>query len=353
MKIRTSIHWHGIWQRNTNPFDGVPGVTQCPIAPGQTFTYRFRATQYGTSWYHSHFSLQLADGLYGPVVIHGPATAEYDVDLGPVFLTDWYRKSAFILWEEHTRYGGFPVRENAVAPTGLFNGSNVFGCGEHNCVGDGDGDVKRSVTSVQKGKKYRIRLIDSSVDGWMKFTIDGHKLTVIAADFVPIEPYETDAVILTSGQRYDVVVEADQDVGNYWMRVVYQTACNGLTIDNDDIRGILRYEGADIADPTTSQWKISNSCGDEPYDKLVPYVKKTVGNAAAQKNLNVGWKYDLPELFFHWTLNSKDLTIDWSSPTDYLAYKNESVFPTESNVYEVPNKNQVRLPRLQGNVLTV
>lgn len=49
----------------------------------------------------------------------------------------------------------------------------------------------------------------------MQFSIDGHKLTVIAADLVPIVPYRTDSVILTSGQRYDVIFEANQDIGNY------------------------------------------------------------------------------------------------------------------------------------------
>lgn len=50
--------------------DGVPGVTQRPIGPGQTFKHEFDATQYGSYWYHSHFLGQIEDGLYGPVVIH-------------------------------------------------------------------------------------------------------------------------------------------------------------------------------------------------------------------------------------------------------------------------------------------
>lgn len=55
----TSIHWHGFRQLNTGHMDGVNAVTQCPIAPGEQFTYVFNATQYGTSWYHSHYSLQV------------------------------------------------------------------------------------------------------------------------------------------------------------------------------------------------------------------------------------------------------------------------------------------------------
>lgn len=67
----TSLHWHGLLQRNTSWYDGVPSVGQCPIAPGSDFTYTFRAGLYGTSWYHSHYSAQYADGLFGPMIIHG------------------------------------------------------------------------------------------------------------------------------------------------------------------------------------------------------------------------------------------------------------------------------------------
>lgn len=80
----TSIHWHGIFQEGTPFMDGVPGVSQCPIAPGNSFTYRFQADLYGTSWYHSHFSAQYSGGLYGPIVIHGPTNAVYDIDVGPI-----------------------------------------------------------------------------------------------------------------------------------------------------------------------------------------------------------------------------------------------------------------------------
>lgn len=50
----TSLHWHGLLQNETPWFDGVPGVQQCPIAPGASFTYRFRADLYGTTWWHRY-----------------------------------------------------------------------------------------------------------------------------------------------------------------------------------------------------------------------------------------------------------------------------------------------------------
>ncbi|KAJ5112878.1 hypothetical protein N7456_001412 [Penicillium angulare] len=281
--------------------------------------------------------LQLADGLYGPIVIHGPSTSNYDVDLGPVFITDWFHETAFQIWEKKTRYGGFPVRQNADPQNGLTNGTNTYPCkgsDDSACLGTGH----RSETIFEKGKKYRIRIIDAAVDGWMKFSIDGHKLIVIAADFVPIIPYETESVILTSGQRYDVIVEANQDSGNYWMRAIYQTACNELYMENDDIKGIIRYKDSpNTLDPTTGQWaSITDSCGDESYANLVPYVHKTVGGTNDQHNLDVGWFYET-DLVYHWALNTKALTIDWGKPTNLLIYKNESVLSTDYNIYEIPS----------------
>lgn len=67
----TSMHWHGLLQKETPWFDGIPAVQQCPIAPGSSFTYTFRAGLYGTGWYHSHYSSQYADGLFGPMIIYG------------------------------------------------------------------------------------------------------------------------------------------------------------------------------------------------------------------------------------------------------------------------------------------
>lgn len=78
--------------------DGVNAVSQCPIAPGDNFTYVFNATQYGTSWYHSHYSLQYADGLLGPMTIHGPSSSEYDSSLDPILIADWGHRSAFEDW---------------------------------------------------------------------------------------------------------------------------------------------------------------------------------------------------------------------------------------------------------------
>ncbi|KAJ5835442.1 hypothetical protein N7447_001468 [Penicillium robsamsonii] len=130
------------------------------------------------------------------------------------------------------------------------------------CLGTG----KHPETVIQKGKKYRLRLLAAQTDSWMKLSIDGHDLTVIAADLVPIVPDQTTSVILAS---------ANQDFGDYWIRAIYQTAWNGISIERNDIKGIIRDDGASQSDLTAKQCSsITNSCGDEPYASLVPYIKK-------------------------------------------------------------------------------
>src|SRR6266511_2865296 len=66
-----------------------------PLAPGDTKTYTFLCTQFGTSWYHSHYSAQYGDGILGAIVINGPATSNYDVDLGSMTIQDWYYATAY------------------------------------------------------------------------------------------------------------------------------------------------------------------------------------------------------------------------------------------------------------------
>jgi FtsP/CotA-like multicopper oxidase with cupredoxin domain len=69
LKEPSSIHWHGL--RIENAMDGVPGVTQNPVGPGENFIYRLRLEEAGTFWYHPHFnsSEQLERGLTGVFIV--------------------------------------------------------------------------------------------------------------------------------------------------------------------------------------------------------------------------------------------------------------------------------------------
>jgi FtsP/CotA-like multicopper oxidase with cupredoxin domain len=89
LSVPTTIHWHGI--NVPNAMDGVAGLNQAPVKPGEEFVYEFTATPAGTRWYHSHTDadLQVPMGLYGALIVEPrdrPAT--YDRDY-VMMLTEW------------------------------------------------------------------------------------------------------------------------------------------------------------------------------------------------------------------------------------------------------------------------
>ena len=285
-------------------------------------TYNFRVTQYGSTWYHSHFSLQYAEGLFGPMILNGPATADYDEDLGSLFLQDWGHQTAFELWDS-AKLGAPPTLQN-----GLINGTNTFDCSDSsdaNCVGGG----KKFEMIFEAGKKYRFSVVNVAIEGHFQFSIDGHSLTVISNDLVPIVPYTADSILISIGQRYDVVVEANADPGNYFLRAGWTTAC--ATNENpDDMTGIVRYDASSTDDPTTtSSVEESSSCSDEPLDSLVPHLSLDVTNMPIITNEALGFTFDS---YFKWTINTSSLYLDWASPTLLKIFNDESIFPTEYNV---------------------
>ncbi|MDQ2683758.1 MAG: multicopper oxidase domain-containing protein, partial [Chloroflexota bacterium] len=69
LPVPTTIHWHGLFVPNA--MDGVAGLNQAPVAPGESFTYEFVAKPTGTRWYHSHTdpAVQVPMGLYGAFIV--------------------------------------------------------------------------------------------------------------------------------------------------------------------------------------------------------------------------------------------------------------------------------------------
>ena len=79
----------------------------------------------------------------------------------------------------------------------------------------------------QTGKTHRLRLINAGAEGIQHFAIDGHTMAVIANDFVPVVPYQTNIVVLGVGQRTDIVVKATgKATDSYWMRSNISIQCS-------------------------------------------------------------------------------------------------------------------------------
>ena len=269
--------------------DGVNGVTQCPIAPKDYFVYNFSAVQYGSSWYHSHYSVQYADGALGPMTLHGPTSDNFDEAISPpLIMTDWGHNSAF----------DAVATKNLSNPDILLNGlGNIT---KYNNTKLNETKVLAPYTIIfqgpQKGQpnqKYLIRIINASFQTTFVFSIDNHILTVVEADFVPIIPYTTTSILVAIGQRYDIIVEAkpQQDPNNpidlpkdnnYWIRTTIGN-CNHDMNPGDagyDETGILRYDSSSAANPNSSVWSdITPTCVDET-SNLHPVVCWTIGDSS-------------------------------------------------------------------------
>ena len=113
----STIHWHGIRQLHTPQMDGVNGITQCPIANKDTFTYQFLAQQYGHTWYHSHYQTQYSDGVMGGLVIYGPSSASYDEAFLPALFNDWVHDNTTNVLQQELALGA-PTANSLV-----FNGT--------------------------------------------------------------------------------------------------------------------------------------------------------------------------------------------------------------------------------------
>ncbi|KAH9038744.1 laccase [Lactarius pseudohatsudake] len=230
----TSVHWHGIFQKGSNYADGSAFVSQCPVIPDQSFTYKFRTgEQAGTYWYHSHFKTQYCDGLRGALVIYDPDDPHlslYDVDNENTIITlaDWYHYISV---------------EAPLVPEP--NSTLINGIGRYS----GGPSVPLAVVNVVRGTRLnRLRLVSISCDPAFTFSIDGHQLTIIEVDGVNHQPLLVDSLQIFAGQRYSVVLNANQPIGNYWLRSVPNVGNQGFAGGTNV--AILHYRGAIPRDPS-------------------------------------------------------------------------------------------------------
>lgn len=145
--------------------------------------------------YHSHFSSQYAEGLWGPMVIHGPRSATYDIDLGPITLNDYFHRTYFDVLKDVVGATD-AVRRRPASDNNLINGKMNFDCGSSTTPAKCTNDAGLSKFLFTSGKTHLLRLINTGSQGIQKFSIDNHMMTVIANDFVPVQPYTATVVTL-------------------------------------------------------------------------------------------------------------------------------------------------------------
>ncbi|KAL4951520.1 multicopper oxidase-domain-containing protein [Aspergillus filifer] len=281
MPFSTTIHFHGIEQHNTPWSDGVPGLSQRPIPPGGSFLYKWRATNYGIYFYHAHTRGQQEDGLYGAIHILPEDTLKKPFSLisdneteleamvkaerksTPIFLSDVRALTAEELWEAEIAMGRDAVCANAL----LVNGK-----GSVNCLGQETLDQvttaamkgvlgNQSLTDIgclppsnsiaqgtfahnlsaipptvfsgcvpSQGLTERLYadatktyvsydFISAAFVSSITYSIDEHPMYVYAVDGEYIEPILVDAITITNGARFSVLVKLDKPAGDYTIRL--------------------------------------------------------------------------------------------------------------------------------------
>ena len=192
LEVPTSVHWHGI--RLPNAMDGVAGLTQPAIKPGESFRYQFTPPDAGTYWYHSHVNAyeQVGRGLYGPLIIEEADPPMVDRDL--VWMIDDWR-----------------LQNDASI-------SNDFGAGHDRSHAGRIGNVPtvngrfRDIVKVRTGERVRLRLINAS--NARNFALSFGELSplVIAIDGQGITPYTADdPIVIGAAGRVDLILDMSGD----------------------------------------------------------------------------------------------------------------------------------------------
>jgi FtsP/CotA-like multicopper oxidase with cupredoxin domain len=195
LPVDTTVHWHGL--RLPNAMDGVPHVTQPPIAAkGGRFTYEFDLPDAGTFWYHPHLGSpeQVARGLYGALIVEEREPPAVDRDLVWV-LSDWRL-------DREAR-----IVENFGNP---MDASHAGRIGNTVTV---NGAIQDSF-AVRAGERIRLRLVNASNARIYGLEFEGHEPRIIALDGHGVAPQWDARVVLGPGMRADLILDCAGDPGS-------------------------------------------------------------------------------------------------------------------------------------------
>ncbi len=234
LRETTSIHWHGI----ILPFemDGVPGISFPGIAPGETFTYRFRVQQSGTYWYHSHSGHQEQLGMYGAIVVEDPNVRSAGTMRDHVVvLSDWTDENperVFHKLKVHADYFNFnhptlPLLMNDISEMGfseavnkrrMFNEMRMsptdladVSAYTYTYLMNGTAPDSNWTGLFRPGERVRLRFINAAANSLFDVRIPGLKLRVVQNDGQDVEPVSVDEFRFGPGETLDAIVTPTDD----------------------------------------------------------------------------------------------------------------------------------------------
>jgi len=246
LSASTSIHWHGL----ILPYqmDGVPGVSFNGIAPGETFTYRFKVQQAGTYWYHSHSGFQEQTGMYGTIIIDPVNGENIQADRDyTVQLSDWTDEDPMAVLKKlkkQSDYYNFNVPtavdffrdvtdvglSKAVSKRKMWNTMRMnptdledISSYTYTYLMNGTTPAGNWTGLFRKGERVRLRFISSGTQSFFDVRIPGLKMTVVQVDGQNVEPVTVDEFRCGPGETYDVVVTPDDEAYTIFAQAMGRT----------------------------------------------------------------------------------------------------------------------------------
>lgn len=188
----TLIHWHGL--RLPAQMDGT-GEVQKPIAPGETFEYRFTVPDAGTFWYHSHQNetVQMERGMYGGIIVEGENDPIVDQDR--ILLADDMKLTETNDFKRHNALGRWIERHDGrEGSTNLINGKEAM------------------TLHMHAGQVERWRFVNAASARYFMLSLGGKPFQIIGTDGGLLEKARTETeVLLTPGERFDILVGPFQE----------------------------------------------------------------------------------------------------------------------------------------------
>ncbi|MEJ5147072.1 MULTISPECIES: multicopper oxidase family protein [unclassified Sphingobacterium] len=240
LKENTSLHWHGIFLPNKE--DGVPHLTQEPIKPNTTYTYRFPIIQHGTHWYHSHSGLQEQIGMYGSLILKKRSDDKTfrkgidDLPTIPIILSEWtdlnpdnihrmlhnandwaaIKKGATQSYAEAIKEGHFKTkvknewkRMMAMDVSDVYYDKVLMNGNEFSNL------EKIDNKTLKAGDKVRLRISNGGASSYFWLRYAGGKITVVANDGNDVEPVEVDRLMIAVSETYDIVLTIPNEGTSY------------------------------------------------------------------------------------------------------------------------------------------
>lgn len=289
----TTIHWHGIlvpWQ-----MDGVEGVTQKAIMPGETFQYQFTLLQSGTYWYHAHAGIQEQEGLYGAFVIDPLESPKYTYTKDYVIvLSDWSNTPGHNILFNLKKEGGFYSPKFPLQPSlehflhDYRNGSkeeqkflledyrmmqkmrmsiyDISDVAYDAYLLNGQTKSCPWTAPVKIGDVVRLRFIGAAGSTIYRVKIPGTKMKIVHIQGNDVMPYEVEDFGIAPGETTDVLITINRDIPH----IIYAESIDtrGITVG-----GLLTHPDQQV-----------DYCAISPFPEPKPVTRDMMSNRMMGRN---------------------------------------------------------------------